>query len=88
LRVGYEALKTRVLAGGADEEILAWCRENGRQLDDLDILVWNAFASKRGWRDEATPTLEKHKAGDGLAHRTDLVTFFDYYEVDEGRAPR
>ena len=22
-----------------------------------------------------------------LAHRTDLVTFFDYYEVDEGRRP-
>ena len=23
----------------------------------------------------------------GLAHRTDLLTYFDYYEVDEGRAP-
>jgi hypothetical protein len=87
LRIDYAELKARVLAGGTDEEIFAWCRENGRGLDDADLLVWNAFAVKRGWRDEATPTLEEHKAGSGLAHRTDLVTFFDYYEVDEGRAP-
>ena len=43
---------------------------------------------KRGWRDEddgSTLELEAYKAGSGLAHRTDLVTFFDYYEVDEGR---
>ena len=32
--------------------------------------------------------LEVDKAKRGLAHRTDIVTFFDYYEVDEGRAPR
>ncbi len=42
---------------------------------------------KRGWRDEASENLEKYKALSGLAHRADLVTFFDYYEVDEGRAP-
>lgn len=87
LRIAYEALQARVLAGGTDEEIFAWCRQNGRGLDDLDVLVWNGFAAKRGWRDEATPSLEKNKAGSGLVHRTDLVTFFDYYEVDEGRAP-
>ena len=43
--------------------------------------------TKRGWRDEATPGLEKNKADSGLAHRTDLLTYFDYYEVDEGRKP-
>lgn len=88
LRVEYEALKQRVLAGGTDEEIFAWCQQHGRGLNDLDLLVWNAFASKRGWRDESTVNLEKNKAESGLAHRADLLTFFDYYEVDEGRAPR
>jgi hypothetical protein len=88
LGLGYDALRARTLAGGTDEEILAWIRENGRKIDDTDVLIWNGFCAKRGWRDDATATLEKHKAGDGLAHRTDLVTFFDYYEVDEGRAPR
>ena len=35
--------------------------------------------------DGSTQELETYKAASGLAHRTDLVTFFDYYEVDEGR---
>ena len=88
LGVSYEALKTRTLAGGTDEEIFAWCQQNGRKLNDADVLIWNGFAAKRGWRDEATPGLEKNKADSGLAHRSDLLTYFDYYEVDEGRAPR
>jgi gluconokinase len=88
LGIDYEALKRRTLAGGTDEEILVWILEHGRKLTEVDALIWNGFATKRGWRDEATPGLEKNKAGDGLAHRTDLLTFFDYYEVDEGRAPR
>ena len=88
LGIRYEALKDRVLAGGSDEEILAWAQQNGRKIGDVDVMIWNGFAAKRGWRDDATPGLEKNKADSGLAHRTDLLTFFDYYEVDEGRAPR
>ena len=88
LGLSYDALKQRTLAGGTDEEILGWIRQNGRVLTDVDLLIWNGFSSKRGWRDDATPTLERQKAESGLAHRTDLLTFFDYYEVDEGRAPR
>ena len=88
LGLRYEDLKARTLAGGSDEDILAWIRQHGRPLGDPDLLIWNGFAAKRGWRDDATPTLEKQKAESGLAHRTDLLTFFDYYEVDEGRAPR
>lgn len=88
LRVDYPALQQRVLQGGTDEEIFRWCQQQGRGLNEVDLLVWNAFAAKRGWRDDATENLEKNKAGSGLAHRTDLLTFFDYYEVDEGRAPR
>jgi len=89
LGLGYEALKTRTLAGGTDEEILAWIeQQRGRKISDMDALIWNGFSAKRGWRDDATGNLEKNKADSGLAHRTDLLTFFDYYEVDEGRAPR
>lgn len=88
LGVGYEALRERVLAGGSDDEILGWINQHGRALTDVDRLIWNGFAAKRGWRDDATPTLERQKAESGLAHRTDLQTFFDYYEVDEGRVAR
>ena len=88
LGISYDDLKARVLEGGTDEEILAWCQEQGRRITEMDMLIWNGFSAKRGWRDDATPGLEKNKADSGLAHRTDLLTFFDYYEVDEGRAPR
>ncbi len=90
LGVTYEALRERVLAGGSDDEILAWCFSTGVRPGDEQVLVWNKFMLKRGWRDEddgSTQELETYKAGSGLAHRTDLVTFFDYYEVDEGRRP-
>jgi gluconokinase len=85
--IDYAALRARTLEGGTDDEIFAWVRQNGRPLRDEDIAIFSAFCRKRGWRDEATVSLEKNKAESGLAHRTDLVTFFDYYEVDEFRAP-
>ncbi len=90
LGVEYPALRERTLAGGTDEEILAWCGGHGVRPNEEQILIWNKFMLKRGWRDEddgSTQELEKYKAGSGLAHRTDLRTFFDYYEVDEGRRP-
>jgi hypothetical protein len=31
--------------------------------------------------------LDRYKASSNLAHRANIVTFFDYYEVDEGRMP-
>jgi len=43
---------------------------------------------KRGWRDEdddATQALQRNKVSSGLAHRDDILTFFDYFDVDEGR---
>jgi hypothetical protein len=79
-----------VLQGGADDEILAWCFAQGRHPTEEEFLVWNSFMRKRGWRDEADATtqeLENYKAKSGLAQRRDLLTFFDYYEVDEGRKP-
>jgi gluconokinase len=90
LNVDYSALRARVLEGGTDEDILAWCFSKGTKPNDEQLLVWNKFMLKRGWRDEddgSTQELEAYKAASGLAHRTDLITFFDYYEVDEGRKP-
>lgn len=88
LRISYEALVARVLEGGTDDEIFAWAQKTGRPLDDLDILSFNAFMAKRGWRDEASAHLETQKVAAGLGHRTDIVTFFEFWEIDEGRAPR
>jgi hypothetical protein len=90
LGVEYPALRDRVQAGGTDDEILAWCFAHGTRPTEEQALVWNKFMLKRGWGDEddgATHRLERDKASSGLAHRTDILTFFEYYEVDEGRKP-
>ena len=85
LRVHYRDLRERVLQGGSDEEILDWCFEKGRRLNEGDLFVWNGFGSKLGWRDSVTPRLEKRKQEFGISHRDDIITIPDLIDYDEGR---
>lgn len=88
LRVSYEDVMSRVSEGLSDEEIAQWCFENGRSVNDVDILIWNDFMTKRGAHESdpsVTELLEKFKAESGLSDRDDIQTFFDYFEADEGR---
>ena len=86
LRISYTGLADRVAEGPAsDEELLEWAFKQGQRPDDEDIEVWNGFLSKRGWRDEATSTLEARKAAAGASHRDDIQTFFQLLDLDEGR---
>jgi gluconokinase len=85
LHVLYESLKTRVLEGGTDEEILHWCEANGRKLNDTDKLVWKHFVTKLGWNDMVSPMLAKRKAENGLTDRDDIATIGHFIDVDEGR---
>lgn len=87
LNVSFDALSARTLEGGSDEEILEWCFANGRRPDAEHIELFNGFMQKRGWRDPATPGLEQQRAEAGLEERSDLLTFFDVMDVEEGRAP-
>jgi len=87
LGVTYDGVLEQVKAGKEDEEILAWCFEHGRRPSEEEIEVWNQFMVKKGWRDEESEQLEEYKAQSDLEDRSDIVTFFDYYEVDEGREP-
>ena len=73
LRVGYDDLKTHVLAHG------------GLRSDD-ECEIWNNFLSKRGWRDDAAAILVKRLTESGLAG-TPALTLFDYLDFDEGRDP-
>ena len=86
LRVKYDNLRERVLQGGTDEDILEWCFEKGRRLNEGDLVVWNGFASKLGWRDFATPMLERMKKANGISDRDDIATIADLIDFDEGRA--
>lgn len=83
LRVSYEALEERTLLGGSDDELLEWCFQCGRRPTNEDVQIWNAFMTKRGWRDDASETLAQAKRGAGLSHRADIQTYFDLLEVAE-----
>jgi Domain of unknown function (DUF5069) len=85
LRVHHRELCERVKQGGSDEEILEWCFENGRRLNEGDMMIWNGFASKLGWKDFATPILDEAKQKNGIADRTDIQTVPDLIDFDEGR---
>ncbi len=90
LGVAYEAVVEKVKQGCGDTEILIWCRANGRSHDEEEILVWNSFMTKRAWRDEDPAVQEKldtFKREAGLEHRDDILTYFDFFEVDEKRKP-
>ena len=85
LRVDYQALVARVLQGGSDEEILNWCFENGRELSEGDIFIWNQYLSKVGWKDSLSETLIRRKKESGLEGRDEIQTMLEYFEYDEGR---
>ena len=87
LRVNYTDLRERVLQGGTDEDILEWCFENGRRLNEGDLFVWNGFASKLGWRDSFAARLEERKKERGIPDRTDILTIPDLMDFEEGRFP-
>lgn len=85
LRVSYPELQQQTLQGGSDEDLLRWCFENGRQLSEGDLLIWNQFLSKRGWNDEVSEILTRRKKESGLEARDEIQTMIEYFEYDEGR---
>ncbi len=84
LRIDYGALEAETLKGGSDEALLAWAFAHGRKPDDQEIEVWNAFMTKRGWRDAGTQRLHERLAEIGLGPDT-VQTMFEYIDLDEGR---
>ena len=86
LWVNYEDVKQQVLDGRSNEEALEWCFINGRKLTEEEVLIYNSFMSKRGWRDDETrefiPALMVSYC---VTPDERLVTDFDVIEMDEGR---
>lgn len=85
LGVAYGKLRERVRQGGSDQELLRWCQGEGRQRDAADRAIWNAYLSKRGWRDDLADRLVFRKREAGWENRQEIQTFFDYIDADEGR---
>ena len=86
LGVSYDQLRARVQQGGSDGELLEWCQTQGKKRDTADRSVWNAYLSKRGWRDDLADRLVFRKKEAGWESRNEIQTFFDYIDADEGRA--
>ena len=86
LGVSYEAVREQVLSGMTNEELLDWCHEHGRRLNAEELLIYNSFMSKLGWRDDETDEFIPSQIGNyGLAEDCGAVTDFDLIEMDEGR---
>ncbi len=88
LNLKFEDLRERARQGGSDEEILEWCFARGWRPTKGQMRIWNEFARKFGWNDRASAFIEKTKAEEGLADRTDLPAAFDLIDFREGRAPQ
>lgn len=85
LYVEYGQIVDQVRAGRSDEEILEWAYKAGRHPTQDEIRFWNSFMTKCGWRDKSSASLSRWRKELGLENRTDVQTFFDLYDADEGR---
>ncbi len=84
LHIDYAALEAETLKGGSDESLLAWSFVHGRQPGEEEIEIWNAFMSKRGWRDAGTQRVNERLAEIGLPPGT-VQTMFEFIDLDEAR---
>jgi hypothetical protein len=86
LGVRYNEIRERTLAGGTDEEVLAWVHARGTVRTDEECHIWNRFLLKLGWRDERSSVLPQRILDAGLTGKP-VETIIDVIEFDEGRDP-
>jgi Domain of unknown function (DUF5069) len=86
--IDYDLLATRTLQGGTNDELLEWCFQGRKFPNEDQILIWNSFIIKRGWRDDGAPGLIVEKELYGFANRDDILTYVDLHDADESRALR
>ena len=85
LRIDYTDLREKTLATESDDEVFDWVQNHGRGLNETDVLMWNHYVTKLGWRDQVTESLANRKASSGLSDRDQIETMIEYFEYDEGR---
>ncbi len=85
LRIGYADLQEKALETTNDDEVFDWMQANGRGINETDILMWNHYVTKLGWKDQVTESLANRKASSGLSDRDEIETMIEYFEYDEGR---
>jgi hypothetical protein len=86
LGITHAALTIQTLAGGIDEDLLAWAHAAGKPRTDEECEIWNMFMTKRGWRDAGTELVKQRTVQFGLTDKSPQ-TMFEVLDYDEGRNP-
>jgi len=92
LQIDPNAFEQRVLAGGTDEELLAWVKANSRKPSDQEIAQWSQSLLSSGPRDDAARQRFQGRLNDiamkrgvPVAALPPVSTWADVIEIDEGR---
>lgn len=92
LGIDANAFEQRVLAGGTDEDLLAWVRGNGRKPSDQEVAQWSQGLLAAGPKDEAAcqrfqDRLQEiaKKRGAVVSSLPSVTTWADVIELDEAR---
>lgn len=90
--IDAKAFERRVLAGGTDEELLAWVRAHGQKLSDEEVAQWSQELLVRGPKDDAARQRFQGRLQDIAVKRGVPVsslpavsTWADVIELDEER---
>ena len=82
--VNKETFLEAVRAAKDDAAVEQWVRANIRKAP-AEIEAFNRFVLDRGRSDEMSARLVERKKESGLEGRTDIQTFVDFIDADEGR---
>ncbi len=92
LGIDAKSFEQRVLAGGGDEELLAWVKANGRNLSGEEIAAWSKNLLASGPKDEAARQRFQGRLQEIATKRSvpvgslpPVTTWVDVIELDEGR---
>ena len=92
LQIDPKAFEQRVLAGGTDEEFLAWVKANSRKPSEQEIVQWSQGLLSSGPKDDAARQrfqgrLEgiATKRGVPVTSLPPVSAWADVIELDEGR---
>jgi hypothetical protein len=92
LQIDPKAFEQLVLAGGTDEELLAWVKTNSRKPSDQEIAQWSQGLLSSGPKDDAARQRFQGRLDEIAKKRAVLIaslpsvsTWADVIELDEGR---
>jgi hypothetical protein len=92
LQIDPKAFEQRVLAGGTDEDLLAWVQANSRKPSDQEIARWSQGILTSGPKDDAARQRFQGrlqgiatKRGVPVASLPPVQTWVDVIELDEER---